>query len=237
MISNDDAELATQYDTTDRLVTRSSAWRDTPDGRNPKRAALAAILAEKPDAYLEIGCGTGEFAASVREALPGAHVVATDRSAGMALAAAQHPGVLSQVAEAGNLPFDDASFDAVYAGWMLYHVPDLDAALAEVRRVLRPGGVFVAATNGERHLEDLLGDAGAQCLIPSFSTESGDQILRRHFDEVSQEDFDTRAEFADHASAQAYLATLSETAELPPFEGERTYRGASTVFVARSARA
>ena len=235
MISNDPAALATQYDTTDRLVTRSSAWRDTPDGRHPKRAALAAIVAAEPDAYLEIGCGTGEFAADVREALPETHIVATDRSAGMALAAAQHPGVLTQVAEAGDLPFDDASFDAVYAGWMLYHVRDLDAALAEVRRVLRPGGVFVAVTNGDQHLADLLNAAGGEALISGFSSENGADALGRHFAGVDREDFDTQAFFTDHDSAKSYLATIdADLAEhLPFFEGERTYRGASTVFVAR----
>ena len=88
MISNDAASLATQYDTTDRLSTRASVWRDTPDGRSPRRAAFAAVVAAAPSDYLEIGCGTGEFVAEVSEALPQARTVATDRSETMALATA-----------------------------------------------------------------------------------------------------------------------------------------------------
>ena len=65
-------------------------------------------------------------------------------------------GVDARVADAMDLPFEDASFDAVVAMWMLYHVPDLDVALAEVRRVLRPGGLFVAVTNGDAHMAGLL---------------------------------------------------------------------------------
>lgn len=233
MISSDADSLATQYDTTERLRTRASVWRETPDGRDPRRAALAEVVAARPADLLEIGCGTGQFVASVRDALPGTRIVATDRSMAMALAAAQH-GVLAQVASADDLPFDDAVFDLVYAGWMLYHVPDLDAALAEVRRVLRPGGTFVAVTNGDRHLADLLTEAGGDPLLTHFSTENGAAALGRHFARVRQEDFDTRAVFADHAAARAYLNTFAPAlAEaLPPFEGERTYAGATTVFVA-----
>ena len=48
----------------------------------------------------------------------------------------------------------------VAALWMLYHVPDVDRAIAEVRRVLRPGGLFVAVTNGDGHLADLRVECG-----------------------------------------------------------------------------
>jgi ubiquinone/menaquinone biosynthesis C-methylase UbiE len=53
------------------------------------------------------------------------------------------------------LPFDDDSFDLVLANYMLYHVPDLDQAIAELRRVLCPGGTLLAATNGQGHMHEL----------------------------------------------------------------------------------
>lgn len=234
VLNNDPATMAQQYGTTDRLRTRRAVWGDTADGRNPRRTALAEILAVSPSLFLEIGCGTGEFARSVQDALPTARVIATDASEAMVLATAGN-GVVAQVARADDLPCDDASVDAAYAGWMLYHVPDLDAALAEVRRVLRPGGVFVAATNGDDHLADLLTAAGGTRLVTGFSSRNGADALRRHFGDVSQEDFATRATFADHAAAVAYLATFREelAAGLPVFDGPRTFAGASSVFVAR----
>ncbi len=63
-------------------------------------------------------------------------------------------GVRAEVADANHLPYADGTFDAVVAMWMLYHVPNLDRTLAEARRVLRPGGVLIAVTNGRQHTAD-----------------------------------------------------------------------------------
>jgi SAM-dependent methyltransferase len=92
------------------------------------------------------------------------------------------------------LPFPDASFDVVLAMHMLYHVPDIEGAIAEVRRVLRPrSGVLYALTNSERaqwELTDLYlahGGDDAQAMGDArFSNESGGALLRRVFapDEV-----------------------------------------------------
>jgi ubiquinone/menaquinone biosynthesis C-methylase UbiE len=61
------------------------------------------------------------------------------------------------VAPAISIPVADDAADIVVAAWMLYHVPDLDAVLREVRRVLRPGGTLVAVTNGAVHKAALPG--------------------------------------------------------------------------------
>jgi ubiquinone/menaquinone biosynthesis C-methylase UbiE len=53
------------------------------------------------------------------------------------------------------LDLPDAAFDAVVANWMLYHVPDRPRALAEIRRVLRPGGTLFSATNGDAHVREI----------------------------------------------------------------------------------
>jgi ubiquinone/menaquinone biosynthesis C-methylase UbiE len=139
------------------------------------------------------------------------------------------------VADVQALPFVRGCFDAVAALWMLYHVPDLDAALAEVRRVLRPGGLFVAVTNGDQHLADLLRASGGEPVVTGFSSENGASVLRRHFATVQREDIATRAVFPDHAAAAAYLRTFDPRLAdgLPVFDGSRTYAGATTVFLAR----
>ena len=230
-----DASFVTeQYRTEARLDTRRSVWRDSTDGRNPADRAAEAIRREAAARVLEVGCGGGQFAARVAGENPAAQVLATDRSARFVeLTSAR--GVAAQVADVQNLPFEDGAFDVVAAMWMLYHVPDLDRGLAEVRRVLRPGGLFVAVTNGDEHVADLRREAGGGPVVTAFSSENGEGALLRHFARVEREDIATRAVFADHAAAAAYLATTDQALAdgLPPFDGERTYAGATTVFLAR----
>ena len=223
-----------QYADETRLDTRRSVWRDSEDGRNPTDLAALAIRREQPATVLEVGCGGGQFAARVAGENPQARVLATDRSTRFVEVAAAR-GVPARVADLQDLPFEDGSFDVVASLWMLYHVPDLDRGLAEVRRVLRPGGLFVAVTNGDEHTADLRREAGGGPVVTAFSTENGEVALRRHFADVEQEDVATRAVFADHAAAAAYLATTDQALAdaLPPFDGPRTYSGATTVFLAR----
>lgn len=223
-----------QYVDETRLERRRSVWHPGPDGRSPQDVAAEHIVAEAPRRFLEVGCGTGAFSERIAAGLPQAVVVATDASSRFVDLTASR-GVTAEVADVQALPFTDASFDVVAALWMLYHVPDLDQALAEIRRVLRPGGVLVAATNGDEHLRTLLEEAGGSALRTGFSSENGEAVLRRHFEAVRRTDVTTRAVFEDHAAAVAYLRTFDPTLAdgLPPFAGPREYAGATTVFTAR----
>ena len=222
-----------QYAREDGLQTRTSVWQPAADGRDPVQIALAVARASGPRAILEIGCGTGGFAERLAAQHPDATLLATDQSARFVeLTAAR--GVEARVADATQLPFEDDAFDLVVAMWMLYHVPDLDLALAEVRRVLRPGGRFLAVTNGDGHVADLRADGGGGPVITQFSSQNGQEALRRHFDAVSREDLATRAVFPDRAAAMAYLDSSQEDIpwDLPEFDGPREYAGEVTVFVA-----
>jgi SAM-dependent methyltransferase len=95
------------------------------------------------------------------------------------------------VLDAQVLPFDEGFFDTVIANHMLYHVLDLGRALSEVRRVLKPGGRFYAATNGEGHLREM-GDL-VRVFDPgidfgpeeySFGLENGAAQLEQWFEDV-----------------------------------------------------
>jgi ubiquinone/menaquinone biosynthesis C-methylase UbiE len=230
----DGAAMSRQYGSTANLETRRGVWGPGPEGVTPVDLLLDSVIATTPARVLEIGCGTGRFARSVLEALPDVEYAATDLSAAM-VASAAALGIPAQQASADALPFPDASFDVVVAAWMLYHVPDLDHTLGEVRRVLRPGGLFCAATNGDEHLADLLREAGGAPLVTQFSSENAAPALRRHFEQVTQRDVESTATFEDHDAAAAYLSSFSPAlaATLPAFEGMRQYAGHTSVLTAR----
>lgn len=224
-----------QYSTEERLEARRSVWLPTTDGRHPTCEALNAIRHAHPSRVLEIGCGTGEFAARLVDAFPETRVTAVDTSPRMVELASMR-GLAARVADVQELPFADESFDVVAALWVLYHVRDLERGLDEIRRVLRPGGTLVAITNGEGHLADLRREAGGEPLETSFSTQNGEDLLRRHhFPDVHAEEFATRAFFSDRDAAQAYLESFDEDVEwrLPEFDGPREFTGQVTLFTAR----
>lgn len=101
---------------------------------------------------LDIGCGTGFFSLNLVSAgvLARDGVAVSDISPGMVEAAQRNAAALGlsvegRVADAETLPFADASFDVVVGHAVLHHLPDVEQALREVLRVLKPGGRFVFA--------------------------------------------------------------------------------------------
>jgi ubiquinone/menaquinone biosynthesis C-methylase UbiE len=136
------------------------------------RKALGAAPAHYPRA-LEIGAGTGYFILNLMRAGLVDEGVATDISPGMldvlsASAARLGLDVETAACEASELPFEDESFDLVLGHAVLHHLPDLDAAFREFRRVLRPGGVVVFCGEPSRYGDRLaqVPKRGAHAVAP-----------------------------------------------------------------------
>jgi SAM-dependent methyltransferase len=225
--------VARQYATTDNLRTRRDVWGPGPESVSPVDVLRTLVISGRPRRVVEIGCGTGQFARSVLDQAPDLDYFATDLSPAM-VEATRALGVTAEVASSDALPLGDGSYDAAVAAWMLYHVPDLDGTLRELRRVLRDGGTLYVTTNGREHLAGLLRAAGGHPLVTQFTSENAGEVLGRHFENVVRRDVETRATFADHAAASAYLASFSPELgrSLPHFEGPRTYAGHTTVLSA-----
>ena len=196
--------------TTDTAVLRGEAYADSSlldDRRNIYAFreppgdfttwVLEAVPLDPGARLLDLGCGPGQYLEKVAATEPSVRMVGADLSLGMlrqARTAVPSADVLSL--DAARLPFADDSFDVVLANHMLYHVADIEAAVAEVRRVLRPGGLFSAVTNGVDHLVELdrllreqSGDDGWLRSAWRFSLENGRPFLATAFDDITERRF------------------------------------------------
>jgi arsenite methyltransferase len=114
-----------------------------------RRALIRGALGAQPgERILDIGCGPGFYVSELLEEVgSGGSVVGVDSSAAMLGVAAGrckgHANVAFHEAEVPSLPADDASFDRALCVQVLEYVQDVEAALAEMHRVLRPGGRLV----------------------------------------------------------------------------------------------
>ncbi|MCM3896687.1 methyltransferase domain-containing protein [Gordonia sputi] len=117
------------------------------------RGRFDAVAADESLPYeraMELGCGTGFFLLNLMQSGVAKKGSVTDLSPGMvkvALRNAENLGldVDGRVADAERIPYDDNTFDLVVGHAVLHHIPDVEQALSEVLRVLKPGGRFVFA--------------------------------------------------------------------------------------------
>jgi demethylmenaquinone methyltransferase/2-methoxy-6-polyprenyl-1,4-benzoquinol methylase len=132
------SRIAGRYDLMNRLMTAGQ------DGRWRKEVIRRAAL-PPGGLLLDLGAGTGDLARAALRASPGARAVAADFTIEMMRVGQGRPAPQPawSGADALRLPFPDETFDAVVSGFLLRNVSDLPRALAEQRRVLRPGGRMV----------------------------------------------------------------------------------------------
>lgn len=224
-----------EYATEDGLRARRSIYRGNAL-TEPAEAALAAVAEKHAERVLEVGCGWGEFAARLRDELH-AEVTAVDISPRM-VELARERGLDARVADVRELPFRDGEFDCVVANWMLYHVADLDRALEEVARVLRPGGRLVATTTSHEHLAELWSRVGRdRASEPSrFFAETGEHTLRRHFGSVERRLYKAEVVFPDTAAARGYVeASVAHkhlAGRMPELDGPLTAESVNAIFIA-----
>lgn len=188
---------------------------------------------------LEVGAGSGNIWRENADRAPRDwRILLTDFSPGMIkqtrdTLAGILPHARFAVADAQELPLPDATFDAVVANFMLYHVPDRNQAIGEFRRVLKPGGTLYAATNGNDHLRrihELIGqfdpaiELWGDPATSGFSLEDGGEQLAAHFSHVTLHRYDDAIVVADAAPLVHYIASFT------PLSGEQ--RAALHAFIA-----
>jgi SAM-dependent methyltransferase len=191
-------------------------------GRDQVRGKLIKALGSWPSRpfgdALEIGSGTGYFSLNLVQVGAIDRLVATDISPGMLSTlsgTADRLGIAveTEVIDAEVLPFEDQSFDLVFGHAVLHHIPALDRALREFRRVLRPGGAVAFCGEPSRY-GDLLAAVpkrGAQLAAPLWRLALG-ASARRPEPESESDGHELEPEVDVHAFTPSALNRLLDAA-------------------------
>jgi SAM-dependent methyltransferase len=182
---------------------------------------------------LDVGCGNGRWLRALVQRQLVARAFGFDLSTGMLNAARREwpddvAGPALVGADVQHFPVRDAVADAALAMHMLYHVPDVPHALAELRRSLRPGGVLLASTNGPEGMEEmraLVADAVSalagerverQGYAEAFNLDNGAGLLASSFETVRVHRLDRSVVVPDVAPVVAYAASQAGPDALLP---------------------
>jgi SAM-dependent methyltransferase len=193
--------------------------------------ALSLVSWQGDETVLDVGSGPGRYYSALHERFPDIEYYACDLYSGM-VQTHPHKQTLA-LADAQRLPYPDATFDVVMANHMLFHVPDVERALREIRRVVKPGGFVMSTTNSIHTMPEfqalmrraitLLSPPGtANVSVPGqhtdpFTLESGTRLLGHHFFAVVRYDLPRALIFPTPEPALAYLNSTRSVreAELP----------------------
>ena len=218
---NDASKLNARVELHARFSTNAYGWQ---------RWVFDQLQLAPASRVLEIGCGPGRLWLDNRDRIPADWAITlSDFSAGMLDQARRNLSDAGrqfafELADVQAMPFGAAAFDAVIANHMLYHVPDRPRALAEIARVLRPGGRLFSSTIGERHLAQLF--ALVQRFDPAlaawgglstheFSLENGAAQLAPWFEPLALRRYDDRLIVTEVAPLVAFILSMHTLEALP----------------------
>ncbi len=164
----------------------------------------------------ELGPGDGWLLEEMQREFPEGQLHALDMSASVVagVRAKFGDGVPVARGDMERLPYRDEAFNVITTNWTLYFMDDIDAALEEIKRCVRPGGRVVAATVASDHLhefDDLIAQAVRQALRRErepdigerFNLENGETYMRRHFASVKLREWRGEMRLPDAETALA----------------------------------
>lgn len=222
---NDTSIVKQQYASANNLNTRISIHDKYSTNKTGfGNWIVSNYRIDKGMKVLELGCGTGDMWKNRATLIyTCSRLILSDFSEGMVATAKNNIGeydnVEYKVLDIQEIPYEDETFDVVIANMMLYHVPDIDKGLAEVRRVLKRGGLFYCATYGEHgiieYLSKILSIYGVEDNInKNFTLQNGYEILNKTFSKVERLEYIDSLAVTNIDDMVEYIYSLSSMTSL-----------------------
>ncbi len=201
--------LKSQYENANNISARIRLHRDystNKEGWFPwmyKKAILPLLETANKEKHkvqiLELGCGDGSLWSTNMESLPAnVHITISDISEGMIRDVRRTLGPDSRLSfetmDCHDIPYEAHTFDLVIANHLLFYCDNIHNACEEIKRVLKPDGLFLCSTYSEKHMKEITELVqefdprivlAAENLYERFGLENGEAILAPHFAHVT----------------------------------------------------
>lgn len=217
---NNSKVVSEQYNTADNLNTRISLHEKYSVNKQGFNNWIFSNYEISSDIeILELGCGTGAlWKSKLPLSVNGVKIILTDFSEGMVSAVKESfkdcEDISYDVVNIENIPYGEGRFDRVIANMMLYHVPDIEKGLSEVKRVMADGGYFYCATYGENgiipYIAALLKEYGVtDSTNRNFTLQNGEGLLRKYFSQVRRLEYEDSLRVTDIDDLLDYIFSMS----------------------------
>ena len=220
-ITGADQSLKTQYLNSTNVAARirlHSEYSVNQEGWFPWLYRMSEI--QDGMNILEIGCGNGAlWLENMNYIPPHVHITLSDISDGMlrdAKNSINDERFSFSCFNAENIPFEDESFDVVYANHMLFYCENIDLVLKECHRVLKKGGKLICSTYSKRHMKEITELVqefdkdivlSSDVLYERFGLNNGNEILNRYFGSVECIRYEDFIEISDSEPLINYIVS------------------------------
>ena len=220
-ITGADQSLKTQYLNSTNVAARirlHSEYSVNQEGWFPWLYRMSEI--QDGMNILEIGCGNGAlWLENMNHIPPHVYITLSDISDGMlrdARNSINDERFSFSCFNAEKIPFEDESFDVVYANHMLFYCENIDLVVKECRRVLKKGGKLICSTYSKRHMKEITELVqefdkdivlSSDVLYERFGLDNGNNILNRYFDSVECIRYEDSIEISDSEPLINYIVS------------------------------
>lgn len=203
----------------------------------PTKPSLDDVILEQIPknaiSILDAGCGYGRLLIKIHDLFPHISLTGTDIAKGILDEAKEKSSnkeidIEYSVADLESLPFENESFDVIITEHVLHHIPDIQKAMNEVYRCLKPNGKYIVSFNGEKNLQtiDQILDIAKDCFDPTPSYANGKHITKKyledklfHFQEIKWVDYEKKLHLFDPSPLIDYITTAYHRfSPTPPHE-------------------